>query len=164
MESGSVYLPEFDETIADLEEMNSRGKAAFNIISQDYGMFFAHCAGYCLLGAAVLDVAQAVEMVNHVTGFDYSLDEVCHLGRRVWYLKRGLSNLFGARSEHDRLPQRLMTPLDEGPTAGSVPDMDLMLREFYQLRGLEPNGYPGRAVLEGLGLDDLAQLLHGDRG
>jgi aldehyde:ferredoxin oxidoreductase len=160
-ESGSLYLPEFGAEIANLEEMDSRGKAAFNVISQDYGMFFGHCAGFCLLGAAVLNATQAVDMVNHVTGFDYTLDEVCHLGRRIWYLKRGLANLFGARAHEDRLPRRLMTPLEEGPTAGSVPDMGLMMREFYELRGLDANGLPRRQVLEDLHLEELSRLLHG---
>jgi aldehyde:ferredoxin oxidoreductase len=163
-ESGSFYLPEFGSEIGDLEEMDSRGKAAFNVISQDFGMFFGHCAGYCLLGAAVLNATQAIEMVNHVTGFDYTLDEVCRLGRRIWYLKRGLANLFGARAREDRLPRRLLIPLEEGSTAGSVPDMDLMIREFYKLRGLEANGLPRRQVLEELDLDDLARLLHGSQG
>jgi aldehyde:ferredoxin oxidoreductase len=158
-ESGSIYLPEFDELVGDLEEMSSRGKATFNVLMQDFGMFFSHCAGYCLLGAGVLTATQAVEMVNHVTGYDYTLDEVCHLGRRIWYLKRGLANLFGTRAEDDRLPQRLLAPLQEGPTAGSVPDMDLMISEFYELRGLDERGVPTRQVLEKLGLGDLARLL-----
>jgi aldehyde:ferredoxin oxidoreductase len=101
-----------------------------------------------------------VEMVNHVTGFDYTVEEVCQLGRRVWYLKRGLSNLFGARAEDDRLPKRLMTPLQEGPTEGSLPDMELMLKEFYQLRGFDEEGIPRRDVLMALDLPELADLLH----
>jgi len=65
---------------------------------------------------------QAVDMVNHVTGFDYAIAEVMHLGKRIWYLKHGLSNLFGARAEHDRLSKRLLTPIHTGPSKGSVPD------------------------------------------
>jgi aldehyde:ferredoxin oxidoreductase len=160
IEGGMMYLPEFDEVIGDYEEMSSEGKAKLNVLSQDFGMFFTNCAAFCILGAAPLNTTQAVEMVNHVTGFDYTVEEVCRLGRRVWYLKRGLSNLFGARTEHDRLPKRLMTPLEEGPTAGSVPNMDLMLKEFYELRGLSEDGIPGREVLEELGLSELAELLY----
>ncbi|MHB0978818.1 MAG: aldehyde ferredoxin oxidoreductase C-terminal domain-containing protein [Thermoleophilia bacterium] len=100
-----------------------------------------------------------MELVGCVTGAGYTLNELLEVGRRVWFLKRGLSNLFGARAEHDRLPPRLLAPLDDGPTAGSVPDMDLMLREFYELRGIHPDGLPSRTVLEALGLGDLADLL-----
>jgi hypothetical protein len=56
-------------------------------------------------GGMVLNATQAVAMVNHVTGFDYDLQEVMDAGKRVWYLKRGLSSIFGARAEHDRLPR-----------------------------------------------------------
>jgi aldehyde:ferredoxin oxidoreductase len=102
-------------------------------------------------------------MVNHVTGFDYTLEELMQLGRRVWYLKRGLSNLFGDRAKDDKLPKRLMTPMESGPTEGSVPDMDLMLKEFYELRGLDNDGVPKKEILERLGLSDLAELLHHTR-
>ena len=159
LEGGGMYLPEFADLLDDFDEMSSVGKAELNILSQDFGMFFGSCAGFCMLGGMVLNATLAIDLVNAVTGFDYSLEEVCRLGRRVWYLKRGLSNLFGARSEHDRLPRRLTTPLKEGPTEGSVPDMALMLAEFYRLRRFDPDGVPGREVLLELDLADLADLL-----
>jgi aldehyde:ferredoxin oxidoreductase len=160
IESGIMYLPEFEEMVGDLEELASEGKAELNIIAEDYGMFFSSCAVFCNLGAAPLSATQAVDMVNHVTGFDYTVQEVIELGRRIWYLKRGLSNLFGARAEDDRLPRRLMTPMEDGPTAGSVPDMDMMLREYYQLRGFNEDGVPRKDVLEEMGLLELAELLY----
>ena len=126
-------------------------------------MFFSNCAVFCNLGANILNATQAVDMVNHVTGFDYSIREVMRLGRRIWYLKRGLASLFGARAEHDRLPKRLLTPLQTGPSQESVPDMELMLKEFYELRALNPNGVPTREVLEEVGLPELAALLYRDR-
>lgn len=160
LEGGTMYLPELGSVLEDFEEMDSNRKAEMNILSQDYGMFFNSCAGFCMLGSMVLSTQQAIDLVNSVTGFDYSLDEVCHLGQRVWFLKRGLSHLFGATAEHDRLPQRLMTPLPDGPTQDSVPDMDKMLREYYTLRKLEPDGHPSLEALQALGLDELARALY----
>jgi aldehyde:ferredoxin oxidoreductase len=159
IEPGGMFVFDVPELAVELEEQSSVGKAALNVATQDYGVFFAGCAVFCNLGARPLSAAQAVELVDCVTGAGYTLEELLEVGRRVWFLKRGLSNLFGARAEHDRLPPRLLAALDEGPTAGSVPDMDLMLREFYQLRGIDSDGVPGRAVLEGMGLRDLADLL-----
>jgi aldehyde:ferredoxin oxidoreductase len=112
------------------------------------------------LGASPLNATQAIDMVNHVTGFDYTLDEILKIGRQLWYLKRGLTNLFGARAKDDRLPARLMTVLETGPTEGSVPDMDRMLAEFYELRGFNADGVPEKQVLENIGLPELAGLLH----
>ncbi len=159
IEPGGMFVADVPELAVELEEQSSQGKAALNVATQDYGTFFAGCAVFCNLGARPLSAAQAVEMVSCVTGVDYTLDELMTVGRRVWYLKRGLSNLFGARAEHDRLPPRLMTALDDGPTAGGIPDMDLMLSEFYALRDIDAQGLPRRGVLEDLGLGDLADLL-----
>ena len=155
-----MYLPEIPELADEITGMSSEGKAKLNVACEDYGMFFSHCAGFCNLGAMILNATQAVDMVNHVTGFDYTLDEVMRLGRRIWHIKRGLSNLFGARVEHDVLPKRLMTILDTGPTEGSIPDMDLMLKEFYGFRGVNEEGVAEKRVLEELGLTELAKLLH----
>jgi aldehyde:ferredoxin oxidoreductase len=38
--------------------------------------------------------------------------------------------------------------------------MDKMLAEFYALRDFDNNGVPGKAVLEKVGLPDLAALMH----
>jgi aldehyde:ferredoxin oxidoreductase len=160
IEGGGMYMPEIPELADEITGMSSEGKAKLNIACQDFGMFFSNCAVFCNLGAMILNATQAVDMVNHVTGFDYTIKEVMGLGRRIWYLKRGLSNLFGARAEHDLLPKRLLTPMEAGPTQGSVPDMDLMVKEFYQLRGFNDDGIPKREVLEELGLSDLAGLLY----
>lgn len=160
VEGGGTYLPEIPELADEITGMTSEGKARLDIADQDFGMFFSSCAVFCNLGAMILNATQAVNMVNHVTGFDYTVEEAMKRGRRIWYLKRGLSNLFGVRAEHDRLPKRLLTPLEKGPTAGSVPDMDLMLREFYELRGFNDDGVPRKEILEELGLPELAELLY----
>lgn len=159
VEGGGMYIPEIPEMAAEITEMSSEGKAELNVAAQDFGTFFSSCAVFCNLGAMVLNATQAVEMVNHATGFDYTLEEVVGIGRRVWYLKRGLSNLFGARTEHDCLPIRLRTVLDEGPTEGSSPNMELMLQEFYRLRRLQPDGLPERSVLEEMGMHTLTDAL-----
>ncbi len=161
VEGGAMLVPEIEDLVMELQEHSSENRAKLNVACQDYGMFFSSCAVFCNLGANPLNATQAISMVNFVTGFEYTLDEILDIGRRVWYLKRGLTNLFGARAQDDRLPKRLMTPMQEGPTAGSVPDMDKMLSEFYALRGFDENGVPKKEILEKIGLSDLATLLHG---
>ena len=159
VEGGSQMIPEIEELSADYEEFSSEERGRLNVACQDYGMFFSCCAMFCNLGAVPLSGTQAVSIVNAITGFDYTLDEVVQAGRRLWYLKRGLTNLFGARAEDDQVPKRLLTELEDGPTAGSVPDIERMLSEFYELRGMNDNGIPSAAVLEKLELADLATLL-----
>ncbi|MCK5684087.1 hypothetical protein KAJ27_08195, partial [bacterium] len=137
----------------------SEGRAKLNIACQDYGMFFSSCAIFCNLGGYPLNATHTIKMINYVTGFDYTIKEVSEIGKRVWYMKRGLSNLFGARAEDDKLPERLLTPLEDGPNPGVVPDMELMLNEFYQMRGFNEEGVPKKETLEKIGLNTLADLL-----
>jgi hypothetical protein len=128
-------------------------------LSQDYGAFFGDRAGSYLLGALLINTSQTVEMVNRITGFDYTLEDVVRLGRKTWCLRRELSNLFDVRAEHEQMP-RLMMPLQEGLTECSTPNMDLMLNEFYQLRGFNEDEVPCRDILEELGLAELTGLPH----
>lgn len=159
IEGGLMYLPEFANLQEDMIAMSSIGKAALNILCQDFGMFFSDCAIFCNLGATPLNATQAIDLANSVTGFDYTLDEILRIGRRIWYLRRGLSNLFGARACGDSLPKRMIMPIKDGPTEGSTPDMEMMISEFYRLRKISPDGIPDKEILEDLGLHDLVDLL-----
>ena len=60
----------------------------------------------------------------------------------------------------DRLPQRLLISATEGGAAGSVPDMRLLMEEFYPARGLAADGRPTKETLARLGLNDLAAKLY----
>ncbi|HVN72075.1 MAG TPA: aldehyde ferredoxin oxidoreductase family protein [Desulfomonilia bacterium] len=160
IEGGLMYLPEYAELQEDIIATSSERKVALNILSQDFGMFFSDCAIFCNLGGTPLNATQALDLVNYVTGFDYTLEEILKLGRRIWYLRRGLANLFGSRSRDDVLPKRMRTPLSEGPVEGSVPDMEMMIEDFYRLRGISSDGIPEKGVLEELDLAELAGLLH----
>jgi aldehyde:ferredoxin oxidoreductase len=113
----------------------------------------------CNFNMGCLDIGDLVDVMVATTGFDYDLEELMECGERIWVLKRGLNNLMGITAADDRLPKRIMTPTQEGPAAGSVPNMDLMLKEYYRLRGLDVNGHPIKEKLHSLGLSNLAAKL-----
>ncbi len=159
VETGGMYVSDIPVLAEPGDGPTSEGKAALHVAGQDYGTFFAGCAGFCTLGGMVLDAGRAVAMVNHVTGFEYSLQELTELGRRVWYMKRALSQVFGARGVDDRLPTLMAAPLGDGPAQESSPDMELMLGEFQALRRLRPDGLLDPKMLAELGLADLAEIL-----
>ncbi|MCJ7668143.1 MAG: aldehyde ferredoxin oxidoreductase C-terminal domain-containing protein [Anaerolineae bacterium] len=59
----------------------------------------------------------------------------------------------GVSAKDDTLPQRLLTHLrPSGKAEGLLPDLGLMLREYYQLRGWTPDGFPSETRLKELGL------------
>jgi aldehyde:ferredoxin oxidoreductase len=53
----------------------------------------------------------------------------------------------------------MLTPHTEGGAAGSVPNMELMLKDYYKARGLDAGGRPLKEKLKSLGLSALAAKL-----
>jgi aldehyde:ferredoxin oxidoreductase len=104
----------------------------------------------------------AHHLVNAATGFDYSPEEFLQCGERGWALKRAINNRLGLTAADDKLPKALLTPYAEGGAAGVVPDMAIMLAEYYEVQGWDPaTGRPTRPTLERLGLLGLAADLWG---
>ncbi len=159
VEQGQVVYPEIVGLQEDYDGQASEGKAEMTMISENLGMVCSS-AVFCVFVMACLKVNDLVEFLRTTTGFDYSLDELMECGERVWLLKRGLNNLMGVTAADDRLPKKILTPVNEGAAAGSVPDIELMRKEYYELRKFSANGYPSREKLEDVGLSDLARRLY----
>lgn len=140
------------------EGKTSTGKALLTYMSENIATL-CNAGAQCLYVMGCLSFDDLVQMLRVTTGFDYDTEEALKCSDRLWLLKRGLCNLMGSGAADDRLPKRLMTPFDSGPSAGSVPDMDLMLREYYELRALDKAGRPQRDKLTELNLGDLAFML-----
>ncbi len=139
--------------------MESEGKAEVVFKSENLGMLTNACV-ICQFNFLALSVTDLVDMMRFATGFDYDLDELVACGERIWMLKRGLNNLMGVTAADDRLPKRMMTPFKEGGAAGSIPDMEKMLKEYYAFRGLDAQGRPTKERLDALGLTRLAEKLY----
>lgn len=131
---------------------SAEGKAFMVKQAQDLGEVFLGSASICELGGIPLAPQDLVEMLRGATGWDWSLSEVLRAGERIWTLKRLISLARGIKATDDTLPPRLLTPVASGPHAGSVPDLERMLREYYELRGLDAAGRPRPERLRELGL------------
>jgi aldehyde:ferredoxin oxidoreductase len=140
------------------EGPTSEGKGLMVRISEDLGVPL-NALAICEFEVWCFQFDDVVRSVKVCTGWDYSLEEYMATGRRLWLLKRGLNNLMGVARADDRMPKKILTPVPDGAVAGIVPDVELMLREYYEERGLEENGRPKREVLEQAGLEDLARVL-----
>lgn len=137
----------------------SEGKAELVRIAQDLGMV-VNSAPLCIAIMGIWSTDDWVDMIRITSGFDYDVNELMECGERIWLLKRALDNLMGITAADDRLPKKILIPLKEGPAAGSVPNMELMLKEYYQIRDLDDNGRPLKEKLNSLGLSDLADKLY----
>ena len=157
LEMGGVLYPELGLE-GGLPEQSSEGKAMVSALGQDYACI-QNAASFCMLNNLNFTVTEMIRALAAVTGYPYTVEEIVQTGERLWQLKHGINLLLGATAADDCLPPRLLEPLEDGPTAGSVPDMALMLAEFYALRDLDAEGRPCRARLERLGLHALADAL-----
>jgi aldehyde:ferredoxin oxidoreductase len=101
------------------------------------------CAPMCafLLDMAVPATAcqNTASLMEAVTGLSFTPEEVLEVGERVNDLAKALKVQAGFTRADDILPERLMTePLKAGASKGQVisrEDLDIMLDEYYSLRG-----------------------------
>ena len=87
--------------------------------------------------------AQTAELVNQAMGWNWTGEDVLDMGARLFNLKRRINNRLGIDRKDDVLPIRLTSePRPSGTAAGVLPDMDVMLPEYYRLRKWDENGIP----------------------
>jgi aldehyde:ferredoxin oxidoreductase len=98
-----------------------------------------------------------VRILNAVTGWDMSLNELERIGERIYNLERLLNVKRGVSTrKDDTLPYRVMNePIPEGLSKGRYcpqEELDRMLDTYYALRGWSQNGIPKEEKLVELGL------------
>ncbi|MBS7622480.1 aldehyde ferredoxin oxidoreductase family protein [Candidatus Bathyarchaeota archaeon] len=108
---------------------------------------------------AMLPPASVLSILNMVTGWEMTLQELLRVGERTYNLKRVFNLECGATRDDDTLPKRfLKEPLDEGGSRGEIVDLEPMLSDYYRLRGWDADGIPTSQKLEELGLNKLVAV------
>ena len=101
------------------------------------------------------------DILNAVTGWEYTPAELLATGDRSMNIKRAISVKRGLTRQQDCLPEICLRPLDEGTSADLVPDMEKMLREYYDSRSwVWETGRPSKEKLLELGLPQVAKDLY----
>jgi len=103
-----------------------------------------------------ITVREQSELLTAVTGVDYNIEEVQKVGERSWNLARLFNLRLGMDRKSDTLPPRMGESMLSGASKGQViteEDMNLMLDDYYALRGWSENGIPTIEKLEELELD-----------
>jgi aldehyde:ferredoxin oxidoreductase len=89
--------------------------------------------------------AEGAELLNKVTGWDFSASELRLAGERIQILKRLFNQREGWRPEDDWLPPRLLNEaLPTGVAQGvalTATELKEMIRGYYQARELDENGF-----------------------
>ncbi len=96
------------------------------------------------------------DVMNYVTGWELSLEEVEAIGERIYTLERFINVKRGVNRSNDMLPHRVMNePIPDGPVKGrycSEDALQTMLDKYYELRGWSSDGIPTDDKLVELGL------------
>ncbi len=93
------------------------------------------------------------EIVNAALGWDWTVEDLLEMGDKLFQLKRLINLRLGVTPADDILPERLLTEArPSGLAEGVLPDLDLMLPIYYDLRGWDENGAPKTERLQALGL------------
>jgi aldehyde:ferredoxin oxidoreductase len=158
-EQGMASWPQLFDMKDDYQGTSSEGKAMLVYNSENYGIL-ANSLSICHYLVYILKPETILGAFNAITGWNLSSADLLKAGMRDWTLKRGFNNLLGITAKDDKLPKKLLTALEEGGGAGSIPDVELLLKEYYALRGLNERGYPKQEILVGLGLDELEKRLY----
>ncbi|MGC9021329.1 MAG: aldehyde ferredoxin oxidoreductase family protein [Candidatus Methanodesulfokora sp.] len=84
--------------------------------------------------------------------------ELFKIGERINNVKRAFNVRHGITRKDDVLPDRFTKePMPDGPGRGQVVNLDRMLDEYYELRGWDRNGIPGKDKLLELDLADVEE-------
>lgn len=137
------------------ERFQVEGKGATVAKMQDYAELF-NSLKLCHFTMRALTPSIVVNLLNLVTGENFSLEECLRIGERSINLKRLMNLQWGVTRQHDTLPTRILEePLQGVESISLKPSLEVMLREYYHARGWTKEGIPTLEKLNGLGLGEL---------
>ena len=94
-----------------------------------------------------------VKFLRDALGWEWDTADLLTVGERLFQLKRLINRRYGISAADDVLPPRLQSePRPDGHAAGVLPQMDVMLPEYYRLRGWDETGAPTPERLQQVGL------------
>ena len=140
----------------------SKGKGLMVKLSQDFTAVVNSMVS-CYFVTFILKPSDLAAVLTAATGTKYTAKSLLKVGERIMALHRAYNNRCGITRKDDVLAPRQLEATKEGGNAGKVPDMEVMLKEFYKASGWTPSGKPSRQTLESLGLRDVAKDLYGPK-
>jgi aldehyde:ferredoxin oxidoreductase len=103
-------------------------------------------------------------LYNAVTGLEMKPEDLQKAGERINILGRLINIREGLTRKDDTLPWKVMhVPIpDDGPSKGSFvsqEELDLLLDDYYEVRGWNKEGIPTMEKLRALEMEDLAYIV-----
>jgi aldehyde:ferredoxin oxidoreductase len=130
----------------------TEGKPALLKLFQDLTAL-VDASGLCLFVTFAIGLPEIAAQIRTATGLDISDEEYLLAGERIWNMERLFNLKAGFTTKDDTLPPRLLhEPMKSGPHKGRVVQLDVMLPEYYSLRGWDEQGVPTEGKIEELSL------------
>jgi aldehyde:ferredoxin oxidoreductase len=130
------------------DRLQPEGKGALLKIFQDL-LSFSDSMNICKFSSFSENAENYAEQYSAMTGIPMTADDVMKAGERIYNLERYYNNLAGFnKREDDFLPKRFTEEPATGNSAGYVSRMDIMLDEYYQVRGWKDGVVPEEKLIE----------------
>lgn len=177
----SEHDPYYEEGVADfnLDRLKQIGlgspQPAYSLTEEKVRFAYETEVFYSMLDSAELcqfvygptwtlyDGKDTVNMLNSVTGWDLTLEELMEVGRRRLNLFRVFNAREGLGRKDDRLPKKFLKALKgTGPTAGFAlqqDEFDTALNTYYKLAGFNSDGAPTSETLKKHDIEWAAEYL-----
>jgi aldehyde:ferredoxin oxidoreductase len=135
------------------DRLKPEGKGELLKVFQDM-LAFSDSMDICKFSSFSENAEHYAEQYSTMTGIPLTAEDVMAAGERIYNLERYYNNLAGFnKREDDFLPKRFTEEPASGNSAGYVSRMDIMLEEYYQVRGWKDGLVPDEKLRE-LGIID----------
>lgn len=130
------------------DRLEAKGKGELLKVFQDM-LSFSDSMNICKFSSFSENAEHYAEQYGTMTGIELTAEDVMKAGERIYNLERYYNNLAGFdKREDDFLPKRFTEEPASGNSAGYVSRMDIMLEEYYQVRGWKDGVVPVEKLIE----------------
>ena len=152
---GYMISPEILGQPEKLDRLELKGKPAYARVFHDLTAV-VDSIGMCIFSTFGLGAQDFVDLINAAFGKEeFTADTLMEAGDRIWTLEKLFNLKAGFSRKDDTLPERLLKdPMPAGPTEGHVHHLDVLLPEYYEVRGWDEEGVPTEETLKKLGLEE----------
>ncbi|NHM32735.1 aldehyde ferredoxin oxidoreductase family protein [Neobacillus terrae] len=135
------------------DRLKPEGKGELLKVFQDM-LAFSDSMNICKFSSFSENAEHYAEQYSTMTGIPLTAEDVMKAGERIYNLERYYNNLAGFdKRDDDFLPKRFTEEPATGNSTGAVSRMDIMLEEYYQVRGWKDGVVPEQKLRE-LGIID----------
>ncbi len=106
------------------------------------------------IAAFFLNFGVLNETYESITGIALSQKEFIKAGRRIHILERYMNTRMGITKKDDTLPGRFLNEGDTKHPVRKTVNLEPMLKEYYRIKGYDPEGKPGDKILSKLGIQN----------